>query len=225
MDFLVELLDHDEVEPFLSARRRATATRCSRGSSARRASLRVRPLRDRGRRRRAGMMAFERREPRSRIARSAGSRSIRTFAGAGSPTRRRALFQRHLLEELGFHRLELEIYGFNERAIAHAERVGFVREGVKRKAYWRARRVGRRGLLGLPRIGHRRANPDGQRGLRGGSTSVDADRLTGCRWLERLRAGCRSSTAACCERRVLRAAGGSTRPAHRGRRSEWCRER
>jgi RimJ/RimL family protein N-acetyltransferase len=42
-----------------------------------------------------------------------------------------------LFDELGYHRLELEIYGFNERAIRHAERVGFVREGVKRKAYWR----------------------------------------------------------------------------------------
>jgi len=45
------------------------------------------------------------------------------------------LFQRHVLGELGFHRLELQVYGFNERAIAHAERVGYVREGVKRKAY------------------------------------------------------------------------------------------
>lgn len=44
-------------------------------------------------------------------------------------------FQRLVLGELGFHRLELQIYGFNERAIAHAERVGYVREGVKRKAY------------------------------------------------------------------------------------------
>jgi putative acetyltransferase len=45
------------------------------------------------------------------------------------------LFQQHVLGELGFHRLELQIYGFNERALAHAERVGYVREGVKRKAY------------------------------------------------------------------------------------------
>ena len=30
-----------------------------------------------------------------------------------------------------------EIYAFNQRAITHAERSGFVREGVKRKAYWR----------------------------------------------------------------------------------------
>jgi len=44
-------------------------------------------------------------------------------------------FQRLVLRELGFHRLELQIYGFNDRAIAHAERVGYVREGVKRKAY------------------------------------------------------------------------------------------
>ena len=32
---------------------------------------------------------------------------------------------------------ELEIYGFNERAQRHAERAGFVREGVRRRAYWR----------------------------------------------------------------------------------------
>ena len=56
---------------------------------------------------------------------------------AGSPTRPRERFQRHLLLELGFHRLQLEIYGFNERAIAHAERSGFIREGAKRKAYRR----------------------------------------------------------------------------------------
>jgi RimJ/RimL family protein N-acetyltransferase len=47
------------------------------------------------------------------------------------------LLQRHLLDDLGYHRLQLEIYGFNERAIRHAERAGFVREGVRRKAYWR----------------------------------------------------------------------------------------
>ena len=47
------------------------------------------------------------------------------------------LLQRHLIRELGFHRIELEIYGFNERAQRHAERAGWVREGVKRKAYRR----------------------------------------------------------------------------------------
>ena len=44
-------------------------------------------------------------------------------------------FQRLILRDLGFHRLEIQIYGFNDRAVAHAERVGYVREGTKRKAY------------------------------------------------------------------------------------------
>ena len=47
------------------------------------------------------------------------------------------LVQRYLVSELGYHRIELACYGFNDRAIAHAERAGFVREGVKRKAYLR----------------------------------------------------------------------------------------
>jgi RimJ/RimL family protein N-acetyltransferase len=46
-------------------------------------------------------------------------------------------FQRLVLRDLGFHRLEIQVYGFNERAVAHAERVGYVREGTKRKAYHR----------------------------------------------------------------------------------------
>ena len=45
------------------------------------------------------------------------------------------LLQHHLIRERGFHRIELEIYGFNERAQRHAERSGYIREGVKRKAY------------------------------------------------------------------------------------------
>jgi RimJ/RimL family protein N-acetyltransferase len=47
------------------------------------------------------------------------------------------LLQRHLIFDLDFHRLELEVYGFNERAIWHAERSGFVLEGRKRRAYFR----------------------------------------------------------------------------------------
>ena len=53
----------------------------------------------------------------------------------GSPTTRPASSSTTSCVELGFHRLQLEVYGFNERAMAHAERVGFTREGVKRKAY------------------------------------------------------------------------------------------
>ena len=41
------------------------------------------------------------------------------------------------IRDRGLHRLELEIYGFNERAQRHAERAGWIREGVKRRAYAR----------------------------------------------------------------------------------------
>ena len=57
------------------------------------------------------------------------------FRGRGLGDAIGRAFQQLVLGELGFHRLELQIYGFNERAIAHAERVGYVREGVKRQAY------------------------------------------------------------------------------------------
>ena len=57
------------------------------------------------------------------------------FRGRGIGLEAAQQFQRLLLVDLGFHRIELQIYGFNERALAHAERCGYVREGVKRKAY------------------------------------------------------------------------------------------
>ena len=59
------------------------------------------------------------------------------FRGARVGDTAARLFQRHLFDDLGFHRVQMEIYGFNERAMAHAERSGFTREGVRRKAYWR----------------------------------------------------------------------------------------
>jgi RimJ/RimL family protein N-acetyltransferase len=83
----------------------------------------------------AGLVGFELRNRRCRIAflqRLAVDPSFRGRRLADTAAR---LLQRHLLVDLGYHRLELEVYGFNERAIAHAERAGFVREGVKRRAY------------------------------------------------------------------------------------------
>lgn len=38
------------------------------------------------------------------------------------------------IDEPSIHRIELEVYAFNERAIRTYERVGFVREGVRRDA-------------------------------------------------------------------------------------------
>jgi RimJ/RimL family protein N-acetyltransferase len=44
---------------------------------------------------------------------------------------------RHLIEELGFHRVQLECYGFNAAAVRVFERAGFTYEGVRRAAYRR----------------------------------------------------------------------------------------
>jgi RimJ/RimL family protein N-acetyltransferase len=85
----------------------------------------------------AGLMGFEVANRRSRIA-NLGSLAVHPdFRGRRVADRAARLFQRHLIFDLGYHRLQLEIYGFNERAQLHAERAGFVREGVRRKAYWR----------------------------------------------------------------------------------------
>jgi RimJ/RimL family protein N-acetyltransferase len=85
----------------------------------------------------AGLMGFTVANARSRIA-NLGSLAVHPdFRGRHLADEAAHLFQRHLIEELGYHRLQLEIYGFNERAQRHAERAGFVREGVRRKAYRR----------------------------------------------------------------------------------------
>jgi RimJ/RimL family protein N-acetyltransferase len=83
----------------------------------------------------AGMLGFHVANERSRIARLERLAIHPRFRGRRLADEAARLFQRLLLSELGYHRLELEIYAFNERACAHAERAGFVREGRKRKAY------------------------------------------------------------------------------------------
>jgi RimJ/RimL family protein N-acetyltransferase len=86
---------------------------------------------------RAGSLGFEVANRRSRIA-ALGNLAVHPdFRGQHLSDEAAKLFQRHLVFDLGFHRLQLEIYGFNDRAQRHAERAGFVREGVRRKAYWR----------------------------------------------------------------------------------------
>jgi RimJ/RimL family protein N-acetyltransferase len=142
VDFLVELLGDAEVEPFLAA----VSTR-DRRELLEEIGRSQREPRDIGRFvieadgpsgwERAGTLRFEVRNRRSRIAALGGLAVHPAFRGRGIGDTAARLVQRLLLLELGYHRLELEIYGFNERAIVHAERVGFVQEGVKRKAYWR----------------------------------------------------------------------------------------
>jgi RimJ/RimL family protein N-acetyltransferase len=87
--------------------------------------------------RQAGLMGFEVANRRSRIA-NVGSLAVHPdFRGRRLADKAAREFQRHLIFELDYHRVQMEIYGFNERAQRHAERAGFVREGVRRKAYHR----------------------------------------------------------------------------------------
>jgi RimJ/RimL family protein N-acetyltransferase len=135
VDFLVELYTHEDVEPFLAVvrpkDREAVLAEIERDP----ADGGVFVIEVEGKR--AGTMSFELSNRRSRIA-SLGAVAVHPdFRGRRIADEAARLLQRHLIFELDFHRVQLEIYGFNERAIAHAERSGFVREGVRRKAYWR----------------------------------------------------------------------------------------
>jgi RimJ/RimL family protein N-acetyltransferase len=86
---------------------------------------------------RAGSLGFRLVNERNRIAEAGRFALLPRFRGRGIGDEAARLFQRHLLVDLGFHRVELQIYGFNERATSQAERTGYVREGVKRRAYLR----------------------------------------------------------------------------------------
>ncbi len=136
--FLTGLVAHDAVEPFLGAvaarEPDQVAGEVERSQSEPREFGRFVIEVDGGR---AGAMGFEVANRRSRIAHLERLAVHPGFRGRGVADEAARLLQRHLLLELGYHRLQLEIYGFNERAIRHAERVGFAREGVKRQAYWR----------------------------------------------------------------------------------------
>ena len=57
--------------------------------------------------------------------------------GRGLGTEATRLIVGHGFERLGLHRIELEVYGHNARALRVYEKVGFVREGVRREADFR----------------------------------------------------------------------------------------
>jgi RimJ/RimL family protein N-acetyltransferase len=138
VDFLVELVTHEDVEPFLAAVRPKSFEEVLADVERSQTELEafgVFVVEVDGVR--AGTMGFERANRRSRIADLGGLAVHPDFRGRRIGDEAARLFQRHLFDDLGYHRLQLEIYGFNERAMRHAERSGFVREGVRRKAYWR----------------------------------------------------------------------------------------
>ena len=138
-DFLVELVTHANVEPFLAAvgskdRDEILAEIARSDDEPEAFGVFVIEVDDE----RAGTMRFARANQRSRIADLGGLAVHPDFRGAKVADAAARLFQRHLFDELDFHRVQMEIYGFNERAMRHAERAGFTREGVRRKAYWRS---------------------------------------------------------------------------------------
>jgi aminoglycoside 6'-N-acetyltransferase len=138
VDFLVALVTHEEVEPYLAAIRakgRDEILAEIERSQAEPQAFGVFLVEVDGAP--AGTMRFSRANERSRIADLGGLAVHPDYRGGRVGDEAARLLQRHLLEDLGYHRLQLEIYGFNERAQAHAERAGFVREGTRRKAYWR----------------------------------------------------------------------------------------
>jgi RimJ/RimL family protein N-acetyltransferase len=138
LDFLFELVNDDDVEPFLGGRaaldRASLLAEIERSTSEPEGYGRFVIEVDGAR---AGAMGFELVNAHSKIARLERLAVHPAFRGRRLADEAARQFQRHLLVDLGFHRLELEIYGFNERALRHADRSGFVREGVKRKAYLR----------------------------------------------------------------------------------------
>ena len=138
VDFLVELVTHEDVEPFLAAIRakgRDEILEEIARSEADPEAFGVFVIEVDGER--AGTMRFERGEQAKPDRRPRRARGPPGFRGGKVADTAARLFQRHLFDDLGFHRVQLEIYGFNERAMRHAERAGFIREGVRRKAYWR----------------------------------------------------------------------------------------
>ena len=137
-EFLVELLSHADVERFLGA----VSARAP-DEVAAEIERSEREPHDFGRfvievdGERVGAMGFEVANRRSRIAHLERLAVHPSFRGRKIADEAARLLQQHLFCDLGYHRLQLEIYGFNERAQRHAERAGFVREGIRRSAYWR----------------------------------------------------------------------------------------
>lgn len=135
LDFLVELYADPDVRPFLAQAGRYDPDALREQIDADPAAGELLVLEVGGER--AGAMRWRVESERNRIAHLGGIAVHPAFRGRRLADEAARLLQRRLFDELGFHRLQLEVYGFNERAMRHAERSGFVREGVKRKAYLR----------------------------------------------------------------------------------------
>jgi RimJ/RimL family protein N-acetyltransferase len=140
---MLEVVTHEDVQPFLGARAALDESRLSEELERQEREPEsfgrfLIEVLDGEEWRRAGTMGFERAGGEvNRIAQLERLAVHPDFRGRRLADTAARMFQRHLIRDLGYHRLQMEVYGFNERALAHAERAGWVREGVKRNAYWR----------------------------------------------------------------------------------------
>jgi RimJ/RimL family protein N-acetyltransferase len=140
--YLVELASRPEVADFLAGvspwaeDEVRAAIEAAREDPVAQARL-VLEVADAGAWRRSGALAFAVANRRSRIAYLFGVMIDPACRGRGLGERATRSLALHLVRQLGYHRVQLEVYGFNERALRLFERAGFVREGVRRKAYWR----------------------------------------------------------------------------------------
>ena len=138
VDWLLDLYTSEEVEPFLSGRgaRDRDAVLAEVERSTREPTVFGQMVIEVDGER-AGALHYREVNGPSRIVHLGGLAVHPSFRGRRLADDAARLAQRFLVGELDYHRIELACFGYNERAIAHAERAGFVREGVKRKAYLR----------------------------------------------------------------------------------------
>ena len=120
-----------------------------------------------------GTVTWERANRRSRIASIGGFAIAPEHRGMSVGTEAARALQRRLVRNAGFHRLQMEVYGFNERALRHAERTGLDPRGrspqglsasttlsvdehpvrARRGGPWTARGIGRGARTPAPRRG------------------------------------------------------------------------
>lgn len=140
--FLVDLIGHPDVEPFLAAVSPRTPDELSaeiergREEPAHFGRL-IAEVGPRDNRALVGSIAYEAANRRSRIAYLSALAVRPEASGRGLGTAISRLAVEHLVRDVGYHRVQCEIYAFNERAIDVAERAGMRREGIRRRAYWR----------------------------------------------------------------------------------------
>lgn len=136
--WLAELVSQPEVSAFLAAVRPSTPEeilaeieRAERETE----DLGVLVIEESGEPR--GTVTWERVNRRSGIASVSGLALDPRARGRGVAAAALELLVSELLDARGLHRVQAEVYGFNERGAAFLERAGFVREGVRRQAYRR----------------------------------------------------------------------------------------